>query len=218
MRASSAADASAACRSSSAALKGGTRTSLETLPAAGRSSAGSVPSPRRTPVSEPFLPRYSIRTESSVGEVRRGGDGRQAIVTKSYELVGDAHDSVASPVGSVPLNRREPASVLDQRIQGREPAPAVPPRLAVTLARRPTRSRRTRRLESHGPRYRAVPLSGDPASLLAAPARRSVQVAAGGGNRAPAARATPFSHRGPFPGRSAGRGTRRLRHRLALFY
>jgi len=57
--------ARASCLAASA-FSSASRTSFETLPACGRSSRESAPSPRSTLVSEPFLPRYSIRTASMV--------------------------------------------------------------------------------------------------------------------------------------------------------
>jgi hypothetical protein len=63
----------------------------------------------------------------------------------------------------MPHQETEPVPALG--IQGREPAPAVPPRLAHTSG--PSLATvRSKRALSHTASHRAVPLSGDPARLL----------------------------------------------------
>ena len=84
-RASSSADPRTARRAAIAASISA-RTRFATAPTFGRSSTGSAPMPRSTPVRRPFLPRTSSSSASIDGDVGRGGERRRGLLRERLEI------------------------------------------------------------------------------------------------------------------------------------
>ena len=129
-----------------------TRTSLAALPTAGRSSAGERPSPRRTAVSEPFLPRTRREPRRARRDRPRASIAASASICWRLQFFDDSH-------ARAHLSRRSPK---------RKGAASRP---WIQCPRTGAGSRGTTSVGPHARAHSSRDPSGRVARLLTAPSR-----------------------------------------------